>query len=36
MCCKEKEPGGPPCSKADCRMRCAHSLIVFGSFNLIL
>ena len=36
MCCKESDPGGPACSKADCRLRCGHSLIVFSSFNIIL
>ena len=36
MCCEKQEPGGPCCSRADCRMRCAHSIITFGSLNIIL
>ena len=38
MCCDgvKQEQGGPACSKADCRMRCAHSIITFGVFQLIL
>ena len=36
MCCENQEPVGACGSKADCRLRCAHSLITFGSFTIIL